>query len=158
MIAGQTESTEMTKQSAGILLFKETADGLMVFLVHPGGPYWARKDEGAWSIPKGEYEPGDDPLDAAKREFFEETGVQIEGECRPLPPVRQKSGKVVACWTCQGEVDTTNITSNTFEMEWPPRSGQRRTFSEVDRGEWFTLAQAKSKINPAQAAFLEELE
>ena len=147
----------MASKSAGILMYKITADGPAVLLVHPGGPFWAKKDDGAWSIPKGEYEPTERALDAAKREFFEETGVRVESECIALTPVRLKSGKLVAAWACQGDLDVEQIRGNMFEMEWPPRSGNRRSFPEIDRGEWFTIELARLKINEAQAAFLDQL-
>ncbi|MBI1788941.1 MAG: NUDIX domain-containing protein [Acidobacteria bacterium] len=145
------------KQSAGLLLYRRREGRLEVFLVHPGGPLFARKDAGFWSIPKGEYEDSEDPLQAALREFREETGFPVEGELHPLTPVVQKSGKRVAAWAVQGDCDPAQMRSNTFSMEWPPRSGRQREFPEVDRGEWFRLPAAREKINAAQAAWLEEL-
>jgi predicted NUDIX family NTP pyrophosphohydrolase len=130
-----------------------------VLLVHPGGPFWARRDAGAWSIPKGEYEPGDDPLEAARREFEEELSSRApDGETVELGEVKQRGGKVVCAWALEGDLDAAEIKSNTFTAEWPPRSGRFRSFPEVDRAEWFTLVAAREKINPAQAALLDRLE
>jgi predicted NUDIX family NTP pyrophosphohydrolase len=148
----------MAKQSAGILLYRKKIDSLQVFLVHPGGPFFKNKDEGSWSVPKGEYPADEEPLTAAKREFKEETGQEITGDFIPLNPIKQKGGKTVLAWAVKGDINPENIISNTFEIEWPPRSGKKQTFHEVDRGEWFDLETAKIKINPAQAAFLTELE
>ena len=146
------------RRSAGIVLYREAAAGLEVLLVHPGGPFWARKDAGAWSIPKGEYEPDDDPLTAARREFEEELGsAPPDAEPLDLGEVRQKSGKLVRAWALAGDLDATAAFSNTFTVEWPPRSGQMREFPEVDRAEWFAVAAAREKINPAQAPFLDRL-
>ena len=146
------------RRSAGILLYRRAANDLEVLLVHPGGPFWTRRDAGAWSIPKGEYEPEDDPLAAARREFEEELGSAPPGtEPLELGEVRQKSGKLVRAWALEGDLDATAAFSNTFTVEWPPRSGQMREFPEVDRAEWFTLAAAREKINSAQAAFLDRL-
>ena len=147
----------MPKKSAGILLYRRTPTGLEVFLVHPGGPLWARKDTAAWSIPKGEYADGEDPLTAAKREFAEETGTTIHGELVRLQPVTQPSGKVVHAWTLEGDCDATQITSNSFTMEWPPKSGRQAEFPEVDRAEWFGLAQAREKLNKGQLGLLDQL-
>ncbi|AYL95044.1 NUDIX domain-containing protein [Mucilaginibacter celer] len=147
----------MAKQSAGILLYRKTTAGLQVFLVHPGGPFFKNKDEGAWSIPKGEYEPDEDPLDAAKREFEEETGKALSGNAIALNPVKQKGGKTVLAWAVAGDIDPSTIKSNTFEIEWPPRSGKKQTFAEIDRGDWFDVEIAKAKINAAQAALIDEL-
>ena len=132
--------------------------GLEVFLVHPGGPFWAKKDAGAWSIPKGEIGELEDPLVAARRELSEETGLTIDGSFIALAPVRQKAGKVVHAWAVEGDCDAAAIRSNAFSMEWPPRSGQMREFPEVDRAAWFTLAEAKAKILEGQKPLLEELE
>ncbi|WP_295713014.1 NUDIX domain-containing protein [Mucilaginibacter sp.] len=148
----------MPKQSAGILLYRKLNNMMQVFLVHPGGPFWKNKDDGAWSIPKGEYEDEEDPLDAAKREFYEETGRYIDGRFIKLNPIKQKSGKIVQAWAIEGDIDHHNIKSNFFEMEWPPKSGKIQQFPEVDRGEWFSIEQALIKINPGQVGLLEELE
>jgi predicted NUDIX family NTP pyrophosphohydrolase len=148
----------MTKVSAGILLYRHPAGVVEVFLVHPGGPFWARKDDGAWSIPKGEVEPGDDPLARAKREFTEETGLSVDGDFRPLAPVRQVGGKTVHAWAVQGDADETAIKSNSFNLEWPPHSGRMQEFPEVDRAQWFDMATARRKLNPAQRAFVDALE
>lgn len=146
------------KRSAGILLYRRTPS-LEVLLVHPGGPFWAKKDLGVWSIPKGEYDDDEDPLACALREFEEETGTRLEApDPVDLGTVRQKSGKVVQAWAVEGDLDVASVRSNTFEMEWPPRSGQTRSFPEVDRAEWFSLEAARERINPAQAAFLDRLE
>lgn len=146
------------KRSAGILLYRRTPS-LEVLLVHPGGPFWAKKDLGVWSIPKGEYDDDEDPLACALREFEEETGTRLEApDPVDLGTVRQKSGKVVQAWAVEGDLDVASVRSNTFEMEWPPRSGQTRSFPEVDRAEWFSLDAARERINPAQAAFLDRLE
>jgi len=146
------------KTSAGILLYKKASNGLTVFLIHPGGPFFARKDEGAWSIPKGELDEGEDGLDAAKREFEEETGCRAGGPFLPLSPIKQKGGKTVLSWAAPGDCAADAIRSNTFTMEWPPKSGRMQEFPEVDKAEWFTIEEARKKINPAQAAFLDELQ
>ena len=147
----------MPKTSAGILLYKKVQGLLQVFLVHPGGPFFAKKDEGAWSIPKGELDEGEDPLAAARREFEEETGCRPEGEFLPLSPVKQKGGKTVLSWSVEGGCDAAAIRSNTFTIEWPPGSGRMQEHPEVDRAGWFTVEEAKRKINPAQAALIDEL-
>lgn len=147
----------MPRQSAGILLFRGRGPDLEVLLVHPGGPLWARKDAGAWTIPKGELADDEDPLAAARREFAEETGHSLAGPFHPLTPIRQRAGKLVHAWACRGHVDPAALRSNTFEMEWPPRSGRRQSFPEVDRAAYFSLAAARAKINPAQVALLDEL-
>ncbi|MGE5808701.1 MAG: NUDIX domain-containing protein [Nitrospirota bacterium] len=147
----------MPKTSAGILLYKRKDGELRVFLVHPGGPFFAKKDAGAWSVPKGEIDEGEDALAAAKREFEEETGCRPEGEFIPLSEVTQKSGKIVRAWAVEGECDAQKIRSNTFTLEWPPKSGRMQEFPEVDRAGWFTVGEAKEKINPAQVALVEEL-
>ena len=148
-----------TKQSAGILLYRQTPQAaLEVFLVHPGGPFWKNKDAGSWTIPKGEFDNDEPALDAAIREFREETGFPLKGHFQPLSPIRQKGGKRVFAWALAGDLDPAAIVSNTFEIEWPPHSGKQQSFPEVDRGGWFSIAEAKRIINPAQAAFLEELE
>ncbi len=144
--------------SAGILLYRERSRALEVLLVHPGGPFWARKDVGAWSLPKGEYAAGEDALAAARREFEEELGSPAPpGEPLELGEIRQRSGKRVRAWALAGDLDETAITSNTLEIEWPPRSGRRIEIPEVDRAEWFELELAREKINPAQARLLDRL-
>lgn len=147
-----------TSASAGILLYRIRSGALEVFLVHPGGPFWAEKDAGAWSIPKGEYQEGADPLESAKREFFEETGSSIDGKFVALTPLKQPSGKRVHAWAVMGDVDASSVRSNTFSMEWPPRSGKQQEFPEVDRGEWFTIPVAREALLAGQRGFLNELE
>jgi len=145
------------KSSAGILLYRRRGATLEVFLVHPGGPFWAKKDLGAWSLPKGELAEGEDPLEAARRELAEETGFVVDGDFRELQPLRQPSGKTILAWAVEGDCDPEQVRSNTFEMEWPPKSGQRQSFPEVDRAAWFGLAEARERIIAGQAGFLEEL-
>jgi len=145
------------KRSAALLVYKRAPDGIQVFLVHPGGPFWAKKDLGAWSIPKGEFDETEDGLAAARREFAEEVGQAVEGEFIALTPVKQRGGKIVHTWAVEGEVDEAAIKSNEFEMEWPPRSGRKAHFPEIDRGQWFPVAEAARRILPAQAPILEEL-
>jgi len=148
----------MPTRSAGILLYRLTSGAPEVLLVHPGGPFWARKDEGAWSIPKGETGDGEDPVDAARREFAEETGSTLPLESLvALGEIRQKSGKRVSAWAAEGDLDPDTVRSNTFEMEWPPRSGRTREFPEVDRAAWFGLAEARRRLIPAQAEFVDRL-
>jgi predicted NUDIX family NTP pyrophosphohydrolase len=148
----------MAKQSAGILLYRLQGKKLELFLVHPGGPFWARKDLGAWSIPKGEYDEGTDAVEAAKREFQEETGLAVPpGELTALDTVKNKSGKVITAWAVLGDIAADNITSNTFNMEWPPRSGTQQEFPEVDRARWFDPETARQKLNSAQVAFVDRL-
>jgi predicted NUDIX family NTP pyrophosphohydrolase len=147
----------MPRQSAGLLPFRRRAGALEVFLVHPGGPFWAKKDQGAWSIPKGEYEPGEDPLAAARREFAEETGIVPEGDFVALTPLRQRGGKIVRAFAFESDLDPETIKSNTFVMEWPPRSGRHQEFPEVDRAGWFTVDAAKQKLLAAQVGLVEEL-
>ena len=138
----------MAKLSAGILVFKLLDSDLYVLLVHPGGPFWRNKDEGAWSIPKGEYDEFEDALEAAKREFKEETGIDLTAtKYLPLTPVKIKSGKVITAWALQAEVSVEAIRSNEFEMEWPPRSGKKQMFPEVDKAGWFSIEEAQLKIN-----------
>jgi len=144
--------------SAGILVYRETNATLEVLLAHPGGPFWARKDAGAWTIPKGLVELGADLLATAEREFTEETGFVAEGPFVPLAAARQTSGKIVHAFACRGDFDSTKLISNMFEIEWPPRSGQRRQFPEVDRAAWFDLATAREKLTAYQRPFLVELE
>lgn len=146
------------KQSAGLLMFRRHTAELEVFLVHPGGPYWAKKDEGAWTLPKGEYEIGEEPLAAAKREFREETGFGAHAPFIELGSVQQKSGKVVRAWAFEGDCDPTQLVSNTCQIEWPPRSGKRVEIPEVDRGGWFTLAQAATLIREEQRPLLLRLQ
>lgn len=146
-----------TKQSAGILVHRKKDSCFEVFLVHPGGPFWKNKDEGAWSIPKGEFTDDEDALDAAKREFLEETGFPVSGNFVKLKPVKLKSGKKIFAWAIESDVDTMNVKSNFFEMEWPPKSGKLREFPEVDRAEWFEIERALQKINLGQASLIKEL-
>jgi len=148
----------MAKQSAGLLLYRFHEGTLEVFLVHPGGPFWAKKDLGAWSIPKGEIDEGEDPLEAARREFEEETGFRPEGMFRELTPVKQRSGKIVHTWAVEGDCDSAAIRSNTFSMEWPPRSGRQQEFPEVDRAGWFSIPEAREKILDGQRALLAQVE
>ena len=147
----------MTKRSAGVLLYRFRACEPEVLLVHPGGPIWAKRDAGAWSIPKGEPSPDEDILAAAKRELREETGLSVEGPFLPLEPVRQPGGKIVHAWAVAGDGDVESITSNTFSMEWPPRSGQTRQFPEVDRAAWFGLSDARHKITKGQVVLIDQL-
>jgi len=147
----------MKKRSAGILLFRSSNSELEVFLVHPGGPFWAKKHAGAWSIPKGEYSDGDNPLDAAKREFAEETGVRVDGDFIPLGEVKQAGGKIVIAWALEGDTDAKLIQSNTFTIEWPPGSGRMREFPEVDTADWFSLRVAQVKLVTGQVKFLKRL-
>jgi predicted NUDIX family NTP pyrophosphohydrolase len=149
----------VAKTSAGILLHRERDGAREVLLVHPGGPFWARKDAGAWSIPKGEYGEGEDPRACALREFEEELGSALpaDAELTGLGTVRQSGGKLITAYAAAGDLDAAAITSNTFTIEWPPRSGRAQEFPEVDRAEWFPLAAAREKINPAQAELLDRL-
>jgi len=147
----------MQKKSAGILMYRYQKDVLEVLLVHPGGPFCAKKDPGIWSIPKGEYTCGENPFVVAKREFQEETGFQAEGEFVPLKPLKQPSNKIVTAWAAEGNCDASKIKSNSFTMEWPPHSGKEQEFPEVDRAEWFTIDMARKKLLPGQVGFLEEL-
>jgi predicted NUDIX family NTP pyrophosphohydrolase len=144
--------------SAGLLLYRKRGGILQVFLVHPGGPLWSKKDVGAWSIPKGLVDQGENPLEGAKREFQEETGFTASGRFISLTPVKLKSGKVIQAWAIEGDCDPAAIKSNTFAMEWPPRSGRQQEFPEVDRAAWFDIEEAKQKINQGQVGLLEELE
>jgi predicted NUDIX family NTP pyrophosphohydrolase len=148
----------VAKRSAGILLYRIAGDGPEVLLVHPGGPFWARKDAGAWSIPKGEYDDGEDPQACALREFEEETGTALPpAELIELGSVKQKGGKVVSAWAAEGDIDAEAIRSNTFTMEWPPRSGRTAEFPEIDRAGWFGIDAAREKLVPAQAELLDRL-
>lgn len=147
----------MAKRSAGILAYRFHNYILQVLLVHPGGPFFAKKDIGVWSIPKGEYEEGEDPLAAAQREFVEEVGIAVNGDFRQLAPVKLKSGKVVSAWAVEADIDLGGFVSNTFQMEWPPKSGRTIDMPEVDRAEWMDIATAMQKINAGQVALLAEL-
>jgi predicted NUDIX family NTP pyrophosphohydrolase len=147
----------MAQRSAGILLYRRRRGGIEVLLVHPGGPFWAGKDEGVWSIPKGLYEAGEDPLAAARREFAEETGAEVEGEALALGSFRQSSVKIVDAWAIEGEFDPAMLRSNTFILEWPPRSGRMREVPEVDRAGWFTPEEAARKILKGQRPILQAL-
>ena len=148
----------MAKLSAGILLYRIKDGEPQVMLVHPGGPFWKNKDLGAWSIPKGEYQIGEDPLEHAKREFKEETGQSAKGKFTRLMPIKQAGGKIVTAFAVAGDLDVSKIKSNTIPIEWPPKSGKTEQIPEVDRGEWFDLETARQKINAAQAAFVDQLE
>ena len=145
------------KRSAGVLLYRRRGGELEVFLAHPGGPFWTRKDAGAWTIPKGEIDEGEDPLAAAKREFAEEIGIPLEGTYVALDPVRQKSGKLVLAWAVEGDCDPAALRSNLFSMEWPPKSGKQVEFPEVDRAQWFTIPDARTKLLPGQLPLLDQL-
>ncbi|WP_192739153.1 NUDIX domain-containing protein [Bradyrhizobium sp. OAE829] len=143
--------------SAGVLMYRHAGTNLEVLIVHPGGPYWRKKDEGAWSIPKGELDEGEDAKVAARREFLEETGVALSGLLDPLGEIRQRGGKLVIAFAVEGDVDVLTIRSNTFEMEWPPKSGRMRSFPEIDRAEWFDLPAARAKILEGQRPLLDGL-
>jgi predicted NUDIX family NTP pyrophosphohydrolase len=147
----------MPKRSAGLLMYRRKDKVPEVFLVHPGGPFWARKDKGAWSIPKGEHEPNDDPLTAAKREFEEETGLIPQGTFVELGEQKQSGGKIITAWAIEGDCDPSNLKSNTFSLEWPPRSGRMAEFPEVDRWEWFSMDAAQERILSGQKIFLDRL-
>lgn len=147
----------MAKISAGILLFRRRPTGIEVMLVHPGGPFWAKKDEGAWSIPKGLADEGEKLLEAAKREFLEETGVTVEGRFLDLGAHKQPGGKTVVAWACEGDFDPAALTSNTFSLEWPPRSGRVAQFPEVDQAAWYSIDEALEKINKGQNPIVEAL-
>ena len=147
----------MPKQAAGILLYRRGAAGLEVLLAHPGGPLWARKDEGAWTLPKGQFTDSEAPLDAAKREFEEEMGSKPIGDFLPLGTLKQPSGKVIHAWAAESDFDTTGVSSNLFSMEWPPRSGLMGEFPEVDRAGWFSIEEARRKILKGQQPFLDRL-
>ena len=147
----------MANQSAGILLYRRRNNRVELFLVHPGGPFWQKKDLGAWTIPKGEFTENEKGLKAAQREFEEETGIALSGNFIELTPVKQKAGKLIYAWALEGNVDPSAIVSNSFKIEWPPKSGQYREFPEIDKAEWFSEEEAKEKINPAQARLVDEL-
>jgi predicted NUDIX family NTP pyrophosphohydrolase len=147
----------VAKQSAGLLMYRKAGKGIEVLIVHPGGPFWAKKDKGAWSIPKGEFEEGE-ALDTAKREYREELGHDApEGDYAELGSVKNKSGKTIHAWAAEGDLDVTKLASNTFSMEWPPKSGQQQEYPEVDKAGWFAPEKATQKLNPAQAPFVERL-
>jgi len=145
------------RTSAGIVLYRRINKKIEIFLVHPGGPFWKAKDNGAWSIPKGEFTEDEDPLTVARREFNEETGQAVDGNFEQLTPVKQKGGKIVHAWAVEGDAYSDNIVSNTFQQEWPYKSGKWITIPEVDKAAWFSAEEAKEKINSAQTAFIEEL-
>jgi predicted NUDIX family NTP pyrophosphohydrolase len=147
----------MPKRSAGLMMFRRSKDELEIFLVHPGGPIWACKDKGAWTVPKGEYEEDENPLAAAQREFEEETGFKASGEFLDLGMIKQKSGKRVTAWAFEGNCDPANLKSNTCEIEWPPRSGRRLEIPEVDRGRWFYIEEARKYIREEQRPLLDNL-
>jgi predicted NUDIX family NTP pyrophosphohydrolase len=147
----------MPKESAGLLVYRFKGGNLEVFLVHPGGPFWSKKDDGSWSIPKGEYPPTEKPLDAARREFREETGTEMEGDSLALEPVRQPGGKIVHAWAVEGELDPLPIKSNTFRLEWPRGSGKFQEFPEIDKAGWFSIDKAAVKILKGQMGLLEQL-
>ena len=152
-------SPKRAAQSAGLVLYRQRDGNLEVLLVHPGGPFWLKRDEGAWSIPKGEFAENEGGIEVARRECQEELGPAApNGEARPLGEVRQPGGKTVHAWAMAGDLDVTRTTSNTFEIEWPPRSGKLQTFPEIDRAAWFDLDTARRKILPAQRAFIDRLE
>jgi predicted NUDIX family NTP pyrophosphohydrolase len=146
----------MAKQSAGLLLYRHRGNVAEVFLVHPDGPFWRNKDASAWSIPKGEFGEDEDPLVAAKREFLEETGHSVDGEFVPLLPVKQRGGKVVHAWLVEADFDAASVKSNTFSMEWPPRSGKMQSYPEVDRAGWFTFEDAREKVLESQLPLLDD--
>lgn len=148
----------MSHRSAGLLLYRRPPTGVEVLLVHPGGPYWRRQDTGAWSIPKGEYGPKEAPEAAARREMREETGLVVGTPLLPLGTIRQKGGKEVTAFATEGDFDPGMLISNSFEMEWPPRSGRTASFAEVDQARWFPLAEARTRLLPAQVLFLHRLE
>lgn len=148
----------MPRKSAGILVFKKIKDGLGILLVHPGGPFWSKKDLNSWSVPKGEFDENEEAFDAARREFKEETGFIPEGEFIRLEPVKQAGGKLVYTWAVEGDIDVSMIKSNLFKMEWPPKSGKFKEFPEIDRAEWFPIETAKTKIIKGQIPILENLE
>jgi predicted NUDIX family NTP pyrophosphohydrolase len=154
-----TQAAKRSSQSAGLLLYRRLDGKLEVLLVHPGGPFWQKRDDGAWSIPKGEFDENEVGIDVARREFQEELGAEApNGDATPLGEVRQSGGKTVHAWALPGDLDVTKTTSNTFEIEWPPRSGKMQTFPEIDRAAWFDLDTARRKLIPAQAVFIDRLE
>jgi predicted NUDIX family NTP pyrophosphohydrolase len=145
------------KLSAGILMFRKEGSTLQLFLVHPGGPFWRNKDAGAWSIPKGEYEEGEDPHEAAKREFREETGIEADGKFLPLGEIKQPSGKLITAWALEGDCSPSAVRSNLFSMEWPPKSGRQQEFPEIDRADWFSVSEAKKRIVKGQIGFIDRI-
>jgi predicted NUDIX family NTP pyrophosphohydrolase len=147
----------MPKRSAGILMYRRRDAGLELLLVHPGGPFWAKKDLGAWSIPKGEYSESEDALAVAKREFEEETGARVQGDFLSLGELVQPGRKIVSAWAIEGDFDPSDLKSNLFEMEWPPKSGRKQSFPEVDRAQWFSPADARQKILKGQSEFITRL-
>lgn len=147
----------MAKISSGVLLYRKHASSIEILLVHPGGPFFAKKDEGSWTIPKGELIDNEDPLAAAIREFEEETGYKPAGDFIALSSIKQKGGKIVQCWAVEGDLDPLAIVSNTFEIEWPPRSGKMKSYPEVDKAAWFSVAVARQKINERQVSFIDNL-
>ena len=151
------KSRRRSVSSAGILMYRRAGANLEVLLVHPGGPYWRKKDEGSWSIPKGEIADGEDVEVAARREFMEETGVPLSGLLDPLGEIRQRGGKLVIAFAVEGDVDVQSIRSNTFEIEWPPKGGRMQSFPEIDRAGWFDLPSARAKILEGQRPFLDRL-
>jgi predicted NUDIX family NTP pyrophosphohydrolase len=147
----------MPRTSAGIALYRRSGSGIEIFLVHFGGPFWAKKDVGGWSFPKGEHDESEDPLSAARREFREETGCEIDGDFVALDPIKQRSGKVIRLWAVEGECDPATIRSNTFSVEWPRGSGRQQQFPEIDRAGWFSPGDAKVKLVPGQTGFVDQL-
>jgi predicted NUDIX family NTP pyrophosphohydrolase len=145
------------RRSAGLLVYRRRPSACDVFLVHPGGPFWESRDLGAWSLPKGEFGPDEDPLDAARREFAEETGLEMSGHFVPLAPIRQPGGKIIDAWAVEGDCDPAVIRSNTFAIEWPPHSGHVREWPEVDRAAWFAIDEARDRITKGQRGFLDQL-
>ena len=148
----------MAKKSAGLLMFRRRNSTVELLLVHPGGPFWAKKDAGSWSIPKGEYEEPDDPLETAKREFREETGFQSREPFLALGTLKQPSGKLITAWAFEGDCDPNALVSNRFELEWPPKSGKMQSFPEIDRAEWFDTSEARRRILPGQSPFIDQFE
>lgn len=147
----------MAKKSAGLIMYRFKDSGLQILLVHPGGPFWSKKDDASWSIPKGEYTDEEDPFDVAKREFNEETGYEANGHFIPLTPIKQPSKKIISAWAFEGDCDASNIKSNTFTMEWPPHSGKQAEFPEIDRAGWFPVPVAKKKLLKGQIGFIHQL-
>jgi predicted NUDIX family NTP pyrophosphohydrolase len=157
MTTGVQEESMPGKRSAGLLVYRRRPGGCEVFLVHPGGPFWQSKDRGAWSIPKGELAPDEDPLGAARREFAEETGIEMAGDFVSLASIKQPSGKTIDAWAVEGECDPAMVRSNSFATEWPPRSGRVQRFPEIDRAAWFGIDEARDRITKGQRGFLDQL-